>query len=198
MIIGCNYGSGRYVEKAFEQAVEYPIGITTMSADPSGTKGDNWWRWKPSLILNVMDACKEGTFILYMDAGDIHTPEFFKWLMAYTAASDTLFVTRGYIHQEWTKGDCFEAMGMLHLMSQASPQLEAGLIGLRNNESNRALVEEWAKWMEDDQILTDTPSIYPNHPNFIEHRHDQSILTNLVLRDKYPIHHVRGVIWNGR
>jgi hypothetical protein len=83
-------------------------------------------------------------------------------------------------------------------MNAISPQLEAGLIGLRNNESNRALVEEWAKWMEDDQILTDTPSSYPNHPNFIEHRHDQSILTNLVLRDKYPIHNVRGVIWNGR
>jgi hypothetical protein len=83
-------------------------------------------------------------------------------------------------------------------MDALTPQLEAGLIGLRNNQSNRALVEEWAKWMEDDQILTDSRSIYPNHHNFVEHRHDQSILTNLVLRYKYPIHSVRGVIWNGR
>jgi hypothetical protein len=198
MIIGCNYGSSIYIEKAKQQAEQTPFEVITEIACSRGTKGDNWWRWKPSLILNVMDACKEGTFILYMDAGDRHTPEFFTWLNAYTATNDTLFVTQGYIHQEWTKGDCFEAMGMLHLMSAISPQLEAGLIGLRNNDSNRALVEEWAKWMEDDQIVTDTPSNYPNHVNFIEHRHDQSILTNLVLRDKYPIHTVHGIIWNAR
>jgi len=198
MIIGCNYGSGRYIEHAQAQAEQYPIEVITREAEPTGTRGDNWWRWKPELILSVMNETEPGTFILYMDAGDIHTDEFFKWLMAYTAASDTLFATRGYIHQEWTKGDCFEAMGQLHLMDALTPQLEAGLIGLRNNQSNRALVEEWAKWMEDDQILTDSKSIYPNHPNFVEHRHDQSILTNLVLRYKYPIHSVRGVIWNGR
>ena len=198
MIIGSNYGSGQYIQHARQQAEQYPIEIITREGEPSGTRGDNWWRWKPELILTAMEETEPDTFILYMDAGDIHTEEFFKWLNAYTAASDTLFVTRGYIHQEWTKGDCFEAMGCLHLMNAISPQLEAGLIGLRNNESNRALVEEWAKWMKDDQILTDARSIYPNHTNFVEHRHDQSILTNLVLRDKYPIHSVRGVIWNGR
>jgi hypothetical protein len=52
--------------------------------------------------------------------------------------------------------------------------------------------------MEDDQIVTDVPSIYPNHTNCVENRYDQSVLTNLVLRDKYPIHTVRGVIWNAR
>jgi hypothetical protein len=198
MIIGCNYGSGRYSQAVLDQAIEYPIDIITWQRESAGTKGDNWCRWKPELILTVMEQVPQDTFILYMDAGDRHMPEFFTWLNAYTATNDTLFVTRGYIHQEWTKGDCFEAMGMLHLLNAVSPQLEAGLIGLRNNDSNRALVEEWSKWMEDDQIVTDTPSIYPNHPNFVENRYDQSVLTNLVIRDQYPIHHVRGVIWNAR
>jgi hypothetical protein len=198
MILGCNYGSGKYIAQAQQQAEEYPIEVMTEIGDYKGTRGDNWWRWKPELILTAMNQSQPDTFILYMDAGDVHTEEFFKWLNAYTAASDTLFVTRGYIHQEYTKGDCFEAMGCLHLLDTLSPHLEAGLIGLRNNESNRLLVEEWAKWMEDDQIVTDLPSQIPNHPNFIEHRWDQSILTNLVLRDKHPIHTVRGVIWNAR
>lgn len=198
MIIGCNYGSGRYIQHAHDQAAHYPIEVMTMEGQSNGQRGDNWWRWKPKLILSAMDATKEGTFILYFDAGDFHNGDFFAWLNAYAKASDTLFVTRGYIHQEWTKGDCFEAMGMLHLMDAVTPQLEAGLIGLRNNDDNRALVEEWAQWMQDDQILTDVPSKYPNHTNFVEHRHDQSILTNLVLRDKYPIQSVRGVIWNAR
>lgn len=198
MIIGCNYGSGRYEHLAIQQANEYPIEVITQYAEPHGARGDNWWRWKPQLILTAMNESKEGTFILYFDAGDLHLPEFFTWLNSYTAVNDHLFVTRGYIHREWTKGDCFEAMGCLSLMEWPHLQLEAGLIGLRNNEVNRALVEEWAEWMKDDQILTDTPSIYPNHPDFKEHRHDQSILTNLVLMRGIKMQHMVGVIWNAR
>jgi hypothetical protein len=89
-------------------------------------------------------------------------------------------------------------MGMLPYMDRIDHQLEAGLIGLRANGENAALVEEWMRWMQDDAIVTDSPSNYPNHPDFMEHRHDQSILTNLVLRDKYPIQRVNHVIWNAR
>jgi hypothetical protein len=198
MIIGCNYGSGRYVRHVRNQAEQYPIDFITREGDNKGTKGDNWWRWKPELILIAMEQTKPDTFILYVDAGDIHAEEFWQFLYHYTTVNDYLFAQRGYIHREWTKGDCFEAMGCLPLMDTIAPQLEAGLIGLRNNDDNRALVEEWAKWMEDDQILTDAPSLYPNHPDFTEHRHDQSILTNLVLMRGYKMHYVPGVIWNAR
>ena len=198
MIIGCNYGSGRYIQHAHDQAAQYPIEVMTMEGIQSGTRGDNWWRWKPELILTAMNQTKPNTFILYMDAGDLHANVFWEWLSVFEQAHNELFVTRGYIHREWTKGDCFEAMGCLPFMDNINPQLEAGLIGLRNNDDNRALVEEWAKWMQDDQILTDSPSLYPNHPDFMEHRHDQSILTNLVLMRGYKMHHVPGVIWNAR
>lgn len=196
MIQVINYGSGKYESLALTQDTGgYPR--TTHVSKPTGTRGDNWWRWKPELLLSAMTKHPD-EFILYIDAGDLHLPEFWQWLPAYATVNDTLFCTRGYIHQQWTKGDCFEAMGMLYLMNEVTPQLEAGLIGLRANDDNIALVEDWADWMADDQILTDTPSKYPNHPEFIEHRHDQSILTNLIIRDKIPYHHVNHVIWNAR
>jgi hypothetical protein len=75
-------------------------------------------------------------------------------------------------------------------------QLEAGLIGLRNTAENIQLVKEWMEWMENDLILNDAPSFYPNHTDFNEHRHDQSILTNLVLMRQLTMHYVPGVIWN--
>jgi hypothetical protein len=196
MIRVINYGSGKYHELALTQEVG-AFDLTTHTSTPKQTRGDNWWRWKPEIIISAMLKYPDD-FILYIDAGDYHTEDFWKWLPAYAAVSDNLFVTRGYIHREWTKGDCFEAMGMLPYMDRIDHQLEAGLIGLRANDANLLLVDEWADWMQDDQIVTDSPSNYPNHPDFMEHRHDQSILTNLVLRDKYPIQRVNHVIWNAR
>jgi hypothetical protein len=196
MIRVVNYGSGKYEQLANTQFVNGLPLRTYTNPSPKG-RGDNYWRWKPEILLNTMTKYK-GDFILYIDAGDYHTEDFWKWLTAYVVVSDNLFVSRGYLHREWTKADCLEAMGMLPCIERIDHQLEAGLIGLRANDENIALVEEWAKWMQDDHLVNDAPSQIPNHPDFKEHRHDQSILTNLVLRDKYPIQRVNHVIWNAR
>ena len=197
MIRVVNYGSGRYEPLAQTQDTGGYPRHTFTNPSPAPTKGDNYWRWKPEIITSVMKQ-NMGDFILYCDVGDLHLPAFWQWLPAYASASDQLFVTRGYIHREWTKADCFEGMGMLPWMTKVDHQLEAGLIGLRANDENIALVTEWQEWMQDEHLVNDAPSQIPNHPDFKEHRHDQSILTNLVLRDKYPIQHVNNVIWNAR
>lgn len=197
MIRVINYGSGRYEKLANEQFTN-GLPLTTYN-NPFKVKerGDGYWVWKPWILLSAMRTYPS-EFILYIDAGDYHAPEFWHWLNQYATVNDQLFCTRGYIHHEWTKGDCFEAMGCLPLMDRTDRQLEAGLIGLRANDENIALVQEWAKWMENRQILDDTPSIYPNHPNFVEHRHDQSILTNLILQRDIPMHYVNSVVWNAK
>lgn len=196
MIVGCNYGTGRYSVLCDKQAETYPMQFITEVGKPVAERGNGYWRWKPRLILMAMEASKPGTFVLYMDSGDYHHIEFFNWLHEYEKTNDQLFVTRGYLHREWTKGDCFAGMGCTNLMNQTDLQLEAGLIGLRNTADNIELVKEWQKWMESNEILNDAPSVFPNHPDFKEHRHDQSILTNLVLQRKITMQFVPGVIWN--
>jgi hypothetical protein len=196
MIIGCNYGTGRYGVLCDKQAETYPIQVITEVGKPVPERGNGYWRWKPRLILMALEMAEPNTFVLYMDAGDYHHIEFFNWLHEYEKNNDQLFVTRGYIHREWTKGDCFEVMGCTDLMNRMDLQLEAGLIGLRNTDENIQLVKEWQQWMENDLILNDAPSFYPNHADFNEHRHDQSILTNLVLMRQLTMHYVPGVIWN--
>jgi len=196
MILGCNYGTGRYAVLCDKQAETYPIQVITEIGKPVNERGNGYWKWKPRLILMAMEMAEPDTFILYMDAGDYHHIEFFNWLAEYEKTNDQLFVTRGYMHREWTKGDCFDAMDCRDLMNRMDMQLEAGLIGLRNTAENIELVKEWMEWMERDMILNDAPSFYPNHIDFKEHRHDQSILTNLVLQRGITMHYVPGVIWN--
>lgn len=197
MIRVINYGSGRYEHLARTQYTAGTRLTTYTNPLTKNERGDGYWIWKPYILLTAL-LKYAGDFILYIDAGDYHAPEFWEWLHEYEKTNDQLFCTRGYIHQEWTKGDCFEAMGCLYLMDEPNRQLEAGLIGLRANQENIELVQEWAKWMENRRILDDTPSDYPNHPNFAEHRHDQSILTNLILQRNIPVQYVNHVVWNAR
>lgn len=48
-------------------------------------------------------------------------------------------------------------------------------------------VEEWLRYCRDERILTDIPneSGYPNLTGFVDHRHDQSVLS--LLAEKYHI-----------
>jgi len=58
-----------------------------------------------------------------------------------------------------------------------------------NNDSNRALVEEWLHHGCNKNILTDILNIcgLENLPEFKEHRHDQSILSLLAVKHKLEV-----------
>jgi hypothetical protein len=85
----------------------------------------------------------------------------------------------------YTKRDAFVFMDCDEPKHWFAPQLQAGVIGFRNTSRSRKFVEEWLQYCLDPRILTDLPnqSGKPNWVDFIDHRHDQSILTNLVVRD---------------
>jgi len=65
-------------------------------------------------------------------------------------------------------------------------------------QPNIALMQEWSKWLAVDKVVNDDPSEYPNHPSFIDHRHDQSVLTNLALLHGLPMVVVPSVHCNAR
>jgi len=80
-------------------------------------------------------------------------------------------------------------------------QRQATVIGFKNIPSVRAFVQEWAGYCTDARIVTDLPNRMglPNHPSFIDHRHDQSVYS--ILTHKYGMgyfdhslmkHHVFG------
>ena len=70
-------------------------------------------------------------------------------------------------------------------------QLEAGVIGLKKNDLNLGLVKEWFNYAKNKNILTECPNIsnLPNVNNFSEHRYDQSILTNLFIKNNLISHY---------
>ena len=123
--------------------------------------------------------------LVYIDSTDLPDKLFFEIIIDHFKSNDSLFVNRGYKHGEWTKRDCFILMDCDTPKFHDHIQLEAGVLALRKNQFNIDLLNEWIKYMGNENILTDIPNIcgLPNLPNFKDHRHDQSILTNLIIKN---------------
>ena len=53
----------------------------------------------------------------------------------------------------------------------------------QKNDFTLEFVREWLRYcMHESMIVTDSPSKVPEFPEFEAHRHDQSILTNMLLK----------------
>jgi hypothetical protein len=62
---------------------------------------------------------------------------------------------------------------------------------VRNTLANRRFVEMWLDACTDARVLTDAPNTcgQPNLPGFVEHRHDQSVLSVLFWRERDRLPH---------
>lgn len=147
-------------------------------------KGYGYWIWKPFIILNELQKLNDDEILIYIDSTDIPEKIFFDIVLDHFNNNDLLLINRGYKHGEWTKRDCFVLMDCDNDSYYNSVQLEAGIMALKKNGFNINLIKEWFEFMKDEKILTDIPNTcgLPNLPNFKDHRHDQSILTNLSIK----------------
>ena len=64
------------------------------------------------------------------------------------------------------------------------PQVQASFGFWQKNVASLDFVHRWLEFCLDRAIVTDDPNLcgFPNLFDFIEHRHDQSVLTNLVIK----------------
>lgn len=85
--------------------------------------------------------------------------------------------------------------------SRFGKQCQASVIVFRVSGWSRKFVAEWLDWCKMaiytalpfrrkvGHLISDSPSLNPNHPEFREHRHDQAILTTLAYREGIKLHY---------
>jgi hypothetical protein len=68
------------------------------------------------------------------------------------------------------------------------PQIQATHSVWRKTRATSEFVAEWLHYCCDPRVITDAPNVsgMANFPDFAEHRHDQSVLTNLVIAADRP------------
>ena len=148
------------------------------------TRGYGWWSWKPWCILQTLQQrAAPGDVVVYCDAA--MTVE--AALAPYAAATRHALLFRlGQWHQKdyrnktWTKRDTFAMMGMADDEHREAIQLNAAIQLYRHTPQALAFVHRYRDWCMRREVIDDARALEP-YPGFIDHRHDQSILSLLAV-----------------
>lgn len=139
------------------------------------------WIWKPYLIDKMLGEIPEGAYLVYLDSNFILrkplTP-----LLKHLEDHDLILVNAFGKHQtlgEYVKGDVLKEVGCLSEDCRTSTLFASGVLFLKNTERTRAFIKRWFHLCEEEQLLANTPSHYPNHPEFKFHFHEGGILSSL-------------------
>jgi len=158
-------------------------------------RGFGHWVWKPQILLQRLDGLADGDVLVWADAG-CHLDESGRSrLLEYAglARDDGIGLlgfelrsgtgpTEWAAIRRWTKGDLLQRFGIgLEDPIARSPQVCGGVLLVRKGPASLRLLRTWLDvFHEDWALVDDSPSRTPDHESFVEHRHDQSVLSLLV------------------
>lgn len=153
------------------------------------SRGFGTWLWKPFIILETLKNMDDGDSLFYLDCGDYFRKEIIDYTKPILTKEPCLLLGGGYSQKDWTKRDCFYYMNCDFPEYADTIQLEAGVQLWKKTEFSIKVLEEQIEWCKDYRILTDAPNEcgMPNYLGFQDHRHDQSVLTNLFVKYKLPV-----------
>lgn len=144
-------------------------------------RGGGYWLWKPYIILDMLNKIEDGDFLVYMDSGAkfIKSPLNFLRMINHKGILTTRMV---HLQGKWTKGDCFQLVNKNNSDDfRYEYQIQGTYLFFRKCKFSVDFVKNWLNLCETDTLITDEPNkLKENFPEFIEHRHDQSILSLMV------------------
>jgi hypothetical protein len=157
--------------------------------------GFGCYSWKPYVINYELARVSDGDFLIYSDVGRRTYPYRFEQppqpLLAWCVENSDGILPGMYIPQygpnkRWTKRDCFVAMNCDFPEYWDHPQVQATFSIWQKTEKALEFVNEWLSWCERPEVITDEPNRLglPNFDGFVAHRHDQSVLTNVLIKHK--------------
>jgi hypothetical protein len=155
-------------------------------------RGIGYWSWKPHIILDTLNVVPDGDVVVYYDAG--------RYFGGFTIGRSVLplvdFAVRhngmlpGVVipqygpNSRWTRRDCFVLMDCDAPRFWTHPQVGATFSLWVKGSAAIDFVQDWRSYCSDIRVVGDGPNGcgLPNFADFIDHRHDQSVLTNLVVK----------------
>lgn len=149
-------------------------------------RGAGYWLWKPYIINGALFGMNENDLLIYCDAGLTFEQNIDKLLSQMD--QDIYVFGNKYKHFDWCKMDVLEAMGCNKPEFAGHEQLQASCLIVKPSEFSRNFVKKWLLWAQMPGFIDDSPSKKKNHNGFIEHRHDQAILTNLAITEGLKLH----------
>lgn len=160
------------------------------------SRGAGYWLWKPFIILNELKNKNDGDYVVYSDCGRggkyrIITRNInllLEWSSRYNnGVLPGLYAPQYGASKTWTKRDCYVLTGCDKEVFWEHCQIQASFSIWEKNEMSITFLRKWLEYCQDERMLTDIPNTcgLPNLPGFIEHRHDQSVLTLCAVKNGF-------------
>lgn len=144
-------------------------------------RGAGYWLWKPYLIYKKLLEINYGDYLVYMDSGAriIKNVDNILRMINHKGMLNFSMVQKT---SKWTKGDCFYAINKNNKNDfKDLNQMQATYLFFRKNDVCIEFVKKWLDYCTDENLITDSSNQYMNNfDDFIDHRHDQAILSLLV------------------
>ena len=155
-------------------------------------RGSGYWLWKPYLIEKCLKEAAKDEVVFYCDSGRIDYYKFTKKpirLVDRVLSSDKGFLLGpALLHfggiRIWAKRDCLTIVDADRDDILNKPLLMTWSIWRPTDEAF-AFLTKWLEACCDPRCLTDIPNTLgmPNYPGFIDHRHDQAVMSILAHKE---------------
>lgn len=143
-------------------------------------RGAGFWIWKSYIIKETLSQLKEGDILIYSDGGSVYVNDIGEILKCFDEQQLSVMVfSLRILEKKYTKRDTFVLLNADEPEYTDTMQRLATYIVLRKDAESIAFVNEWHDACKDYRIITDSRNKMgkKNYPEFIDHRHDQSILS---------------------
>lgn len=153
------------------------------------SRGNGLWLWKPYFILRTLQEMEEGDYLFYCDSGSffIHSIQPLIDVAVHTGQNVMTFEDQ-HAESKFTKRDVFIALDTDEPAVAKSPQRLGGFSLWKKCPEAIAFAQGWLRYAQDHQLISDAEnaSTLPNYPEFVDHRHDQSIFSVLAKKQGLP------------
>lgn len=162
-------------------------------------RGAGYWLWKPYFILRKLKEINYGDYLVYMDSGAkiIKNVDNILRMIDHKGMLNFSMIQKT---SKWTKGDCFYKINKNNWDDYKDyNQLQGTYLFFRKNDTCIEFVEKWLEYCQQIELISDAPNQYmKNFDDFIDHRHDQAILSLLAYNwgmmyipqiDQYAVEH---------
>ncbi len=161
----------------------------------SQKRGGGYWLWKPYIILDALKKIKNDDYLIYYDSGIglryrvwTSCSHYIKWIEDNNCSFiPGIFIPERGDHHRWCKPSVIDAIIQDEATKKNNlPQIQATFSIWKKNQESIDFLVEWLYWCEQEHFIDDfmTHEDHKRRNEYIEHRHDQSILTCLCLQKK--------------
>ena len=153
------------------------------------SKGGGYWLWKPYIINNLLMKINENDIIFYLDSKYYFTEDFNNLYSQHILNNDILVWKNkpnepGYFMKNWCKMDVIKKYGLYDkVFHENAEDCWAGAVVIKKTNNTIKYIKEWLDIASIYENITDSPSKIENDSQFIEHRHDQSALSVVLVKN---------------